>query len=241
MELDIKKAFLASFSEEKWFIKLIFPVIISACFLVLDKNLHISKSIQIIAMFCLAIPYLVLWGFFTQFQHNEIHNKSELLPTLHSNIKDYFIYGINLTGIGLVYIIFLAIILLSIIPFFLLKANVIILVLLAIMYVCIAIFSVIVLIFSECSYADNFCFQDAFKFKYILKLMANVKFEIFILLFISLLLSCTLKLVLIFTNFILIFYPFIRVFIKLTGYNLAAQIYRIAKSRLENKEVATQK
>lgn len=234
MDLDIKRAFLSPFLEKKWFVKLVFPFIISACFLIFDKNLHASKLTQAIAVSCLAIPYLILWGFFTQFQHNEIHNKSEILPMLNNKLKDYLIYGLQLTGISLVYIIFLAIISIMIIPFFIFKINAAILTLLIIMYICVVLFLMATLIFSECSFADNFHFKDAFNFSLIFQLMSNAKLEILTLFLFSALLSIVLKLILTFTNFILIFYPFLRILAKLMGYNLAAQMYKIAKKRLQN-------
>lgn len=240
MDLDIKKAFCSPFSSEKWYIKLVFPFIISACFLIFDKNWHLNKSTQIIAIFCFTIPYLVLWGYFTQFQHNEIHNKSEILPILNNKLINYLTYGINLAGISLAYTFFSVLIFIPIIPFFIFKVNLIILTLLAIAYIFIAVFLLIALIFSECSYADNFCFKDAFRFKYIFNLMSNVKFEIFILISISILLSVILKFILMFTNIILVLYPFLRVFVKLVAYNIAAQVYKIAKRRLEIKNAIDQ-
>ena len=56
----------------------------------------------------------------------------------------------------------------------------------------------------------------------------------------SIILSVILQLIFTFTNLLLIFYPFFRVFIKLTAFHLVAQIYKIAKKRLENKEIAVQ-
>lgn len=230
MELNIKHAFSSPFSDKQWYIKLIFPLIVCTCFIVFNPNLHISRSIQIIAGFVLAVPYLILWGFFIRFQHNEINNKTPLLPELKNKIKDYVNYGIRLTGICLIYVAFSFI--LFIVTLFIAKINFLINILSIFTFIGLVIFLWIALIFSESSYADEFSFKNAINFKRVFKLMSKVKLEILIWLLILVLLGLVLKTIIMLANFTLIVYPFVRVFIKLVLNNLSAQMYKIAKDRL---------
>lgn len=234
MELNIKKAFLSPFSEKQWYIKWIFPIIVSACFLVFNPNLNFSNTVKLLIIFVCIIPYLILWGFLNQFQHNEIHDETPILPILSGKVKNYFIYGTRLCVITLVYLIFCFV--LFLIALFTLELGLIIKILTILSLFGAVIYLWIALIFAQSSYADNFCFRDAMNFKKVFKLMSKVKIEIFIWFLIVALLGFILKLVLMLPLFILIIYPIVRVLVKLILNNLSAQLYKIAKFRLENTD-----
>lgn len=229
MELDIKKAFCSPFSEDKWYLKLIFPFIICATFIVFNSNLHIIRLVPIIAAFFLAVPYLILWGYFIKFQHNEINNHLPLLPEF-KNIKDYLSYGLRLTGISLIYIAIGLVFLIATV--FLFKIGSFMKIVSVFMFTAIVLFLWIALIFSVSSYADKFCFNDAVNFKRVLRLMSKVRLEILVWLLLVVLLGLVLRVISMFPAFLLAIYPFARTFIKLILNNLNAQLYKVAKSRL---------
>ena len=90
MQLDIKKAFLSPFSEEKWYIKLIFPSFM-AIFSLISNILAQEHKAEVLGLALITLlPFLVLYGFFAQFAHNEIHDELPLLPDLKTKVKQYF-------------------------------------------------------------------------------------------------------------------------------------------------------
>lgn len=237
MDLNIKKAIKSSFSEKKWYIKLIFPVIVTALGLVNNPNLHISQNIILLTNFISLLPVIVLVGFFIQFQHNEIHNEIPLLPSLDKRVKNYFLYGLNSLGIALIYIV------LGFVLFFVLPnlfknlgiANTLIGSLANIGL----ILGFIFLFFAINAYADYFKFKDAISIGRIFKLMSKVQpFDYFGFIFFAV--GLTYYLSSSPNNIFLIFSPFVAVIIRLTIMNMSAQLYKIAKNKLENKEIAIQ-
>lgn len=238
MDLDIKRAFLSPFSEKRWYVKLIFPVIMSTCGLVFNPNLHISKMLILLTALMSIYPNIILAGFYTQFQHNEIHNETPLLPFLDEKVKRYFVYGLNSFGITLIYLL-LGLVLFFVIPN-LLKGTGIISVLINIIFVLGLIVGVIILFFALNAYADYFCFKDAINFGFILKLVAKTPLEIFNFVLFAIPLTVCINFVSSFTNFMLIISPILIVIMRLILMNLTAQLYKIAKNRLENKEIISQ-
>lgn len=233
MQLDIKKSFLSPFSEEKWYLKLIFPLIVAALGMVSNKTLHIDKSIVLIVSLLSFIPSVILTGFFFQFQHNEIHDQLPLLPILKTNIKKYLSYGILGIGIVLIYTI-VAVLISGLLGFTLWNiSKIVALILLGILLILFAI----LISFAQGTFADTFSFESAMNFNYILKLIAKAKGEIFIYMLISTALILGLSAintVLGLFKYALILSPIFTVFLQLITMNLQAQVYKLAKSRLEN-------
>lgn len=241
MELNIKKALLSPFSDNKWYIKLIFPSITMFCIFVLYLKPHVPLIVALtIVLICILLG-IMLNGFFIQFRHNEICNNKPLLPEFNGtfeDIEDYFIYGLNSCGIYFMYAI--PTLLLSIIGH--IHAPIIIAVLTSILFLLSYLLLFIAGSFSQNAYADYFCFGNAVKFKKIFRLMSKVKLEIFIYLILStilmlLYLCIVVILALIVKNINIIFailcsIPII--ILILIELDLQAQIYKIAKNRLEN-------
>lgn len=233
MDLDIKKAIASPFSEKKWYIKLIFPIIVTALELVNNPNLHISQNIILLTTFISVLPDIVLAGFFIQFQHNEIHNETPLLPFLNAKIKKYFIYGLYGLGITLIYII-LGFVLFFVLPN-LFKNLGIANTLVGSLSNIGLILGFIFLFFAINAYADYFKFKDAISIGRIFKLMSKVQpFDYFGFIFFAVGLTYYIKLSSSLNNIFLIFSPFVAVIIRLTIMNMSAQLYKIAKNKLEN-------
>lgn len=245
MKLDIKKAVLLPFSEEKWYLKLIFPSITIFLFLVLYPKPHMPVFAILISLLLIIISGIVLNGFFIQFRHNEICSLKPLIPELMEMLKDYFIYGLNSTGIHLMYAI--PIFLLSIIGH--IRASIIIAILTSILFLLSYLILFIAGSFSQNAYADSFHFRNAVKFKKIFSLMSRVKLEIFIylLVFGALILfglfiwgavAVIVRKLHINTHlFLILIYCIASItttVISLIVFNLQAQAYKIAKFRLEN-------
>lgn len=234
MELNIKKACLSPFSENKWYIKLIFPVIMSAFGLVSNPHLHISNKVILLTLFISMLPNIVFGGLYTQFQHNEIHNKTPLLPCLDGKVKNYFIYGLNGLGITLIYML-IGLLLFIYIPN-LFKNTGIISVVISLFSLLGIIAGIIIWLFALNAYADYFCFKDAIDLGRIFKLISKVQLlEFFGFIFIAILIVNGINLVSTLTNIILVVSPIIIVIMQLILMNIMAQLYKIAKKRLEKK------
>lgn len=239
MDLNIKKAIASPFSEKKWYIKLIFPIIITALGLVSNPSLHISQNVILLTTLISLLPDIVLAGFFIQFQHNEIHSETPLLPFLDEKVKTYFIYGLNGAGITLIYMA-LGFILFIAIPNLFKNAG-IISALIGILSILVLIIGIIVLVFAFNAYADYFEFKDAISLGRIFKLMSKVQlFDFFGFIFFTIGLANCIKFISSLNNIFLVFSPFITVIIQLIIMNMSAQLYKIGKNRLENKEIAIQ-
>lgn len=249
MDLEIKRAFLSPFSEEKWYIKLIFPVIMVAFSLISHLAVHEHKMAAIILMLITLLPNLVLYGFFAQFAHNEICNEIPLLPSLKSKIKQYFSYGLKGLGFTLCYgIVFFIIgfmlsfvvgLVLGILSAMLGLNKIILPIALIIIFVPILILSVAFMVLVKGVFADNFSFKEALNYKRIFKLMAKVKSEIAIYMLFAICLMILIVisvLILSLFKFTLILAPILVTIGGLISVNLYAQVYKIAKSRLENPQ-----
>lgn len=231
MELDIKKAFRSPFSDKKWYVKLIFPYIMTIVSFIYNPSLNISNNILLPMSIIILIPNTILFGFYIQFQHNEINNKESLLPNLSGNLKDYFIYGIKALGISLIYI--------SICSLIFFGASAIstiagLISLLAVLILFIACF------LSQSCFADKFRFKDSVNLIKIFKLMSKGKIEIFIYALVTFQILITTNWLSKFTNIMFIIVSIIIVIMQLALMNLSAQMYKIAKVRLENTKTVAQ-
>lgn len=232
MDLDIKKAFLSPFSEKRWYMKLIFPFIVIACNLMYHSNLHISKTVMLFTVPIALFLNIVLIGFFIQFQHNEIDNKEFLLPILNKKVKNYFFWGLSFIGIMLCYLFFFIGSSFCFSGLLYLGETIKILTY-SIIYIALFLF-IIAILFSEGSYSDDFCFRKAIDFEHIFKLMSQVKLEILFYIFILIPFVALINIFSEFRNIMIIFSPFVIVIMQLIIANLNAQVYKIAKKKLEN-------
>lgn len=249
MELDIKKAFHSPFSEEKWYLKLIFPVIMAAFNLISNVAVHEHKIAVIILILITILPNLVLIGFFTQFAHNEIWNEIPLLPSLKSKIKQYFSYGIKNLGLSICYGIaffiigfvlsFVTGLVLGILCAILGLNKIILPIVSIIIFVPVLILLVAFMVLVKGAFADNFSFKEAMNYKRLFKLMSKVKSEIAIYLLLTICLTIALVIIVLtlsLLKFTLILAPILMAIVGLISINLYAQVYKIAKSRLENPQ-----
>lgn len=250
MELDIKKAFLSPFSDKRWHLKLIFPCVTMTILLIIfDSLINVSEIVgYIIAPICF-IAVIFILGFFVIFIHNEISNNKPLLPGIEVKLKDYFICGLISMGIFLIY---------STPDYFLglinhIPATATYNTFTRVSLYLLSLILSIICAFSINSYADSFHLKDAIRFKCIFKLMFKVKLEILIYLVLSFILNNLASPLglgyiaaarhLHFTTIAFaiskdITIPMVGNVFTLIFFNLQAQIYKIAKKRLEDKEIA---
>lgn len=234
MQLSMKKAFNSPFGEEKWYIKLAFPFIMAILGLIASafyKDDNVSLAIINILTF---IPGIILGGFYAQFAHNEIHDISPLLPDLDSNIGDYLKYGFKLLGIVCIYFsiaiagILLGMVALKLQNFLALIALILIMLGMPLGF--------IFAIPAEGIFFDNFCFKDALDYKKVLALLSKVKMEIavyFLICFCFMMLMTICNSIVEIFNLSLVFVAAFVAAAQLVIVNLSAQIYKIAKARLE--------
>lgn len=160
MQLDIKKAFLSPFSDDKWKSKIFILILLSVFAGLLD-----GSKIGWLSWF----PTFIFNGYCAQFIYNEIHNINPLLPEWHANFLKYFKYGFIFTIITIIYSIIIFLILFNFIK---LSYNAKIIPILF-------IFSVIYFWVSG-SYCDNFKFSEAFAITKFFKLNLRIKWEFLI-------------------------------------------------------------
>lgn len=257
MELDIKKAFLSPFSDTEWHINLSLLIFVSIFASLLRNNF--SNVPQVFNHIIYAILFLILAGFYTQFQHNEICNEKPLLPTIKSKCIKYLKYGFTVSIITTLYIMvsvsFLGVFN-AILSKFLLISHIphasksILIALLAIgLLMTIIFFFVLATFFSVwtfalCAYADFLKLNVNMNLFYLFKMIKYVKSEMFVYILILFTLLCPfLRYVntsLESINLIFFIAQIILVYIQLILFNLAAQVYRIAKIRLANTEIVPQ-
>lgn len=237
MFLEIKRAFQSPFSEEKWYLKLIFPTIMSLVWLIYDFDKFIPQHyIKIITIISI-IPYFVWMGFFTQFEHNEIHDEKPLLPILKTKVRDYLVLGLKATCTALFYT--LIFILISIAFLLLVKISKPANIIFEVIFFILLLLFVLVASFATSCLADTFTLKSTFNISRILSLIQKVSVEIviYILLTIALTVSTLVICFLLGVSIIgIILIPIMIAVMQLITINLKAQVYKIAKYRLENNE-----
>lgn len=238
MQLDIKKAIKSPFSDDKWYLKMIFPFIMVILSAVGEKHLHIPDLYVGIIVLVTIIPNLILTGLFLQFQHNELHNEKPLLPILKNNITKYLKYGFKSLGFILYYFllfILFAILIYIVVQMAIPKGKEI----LEIILICILYFLFyLVYMVAQSAYADKFSLADAFNFNGILNLILKVKMEIFIYLLTSILIIMVAAIIfyIFMIHFVIVSVILIPMLITLAEFmlvDLQAQVYKIGKYRLE--------
>lgn len=238
MELEIKRAFRTPFCDDKWYIKLIFPLLVAFLAGAGDKNLHLP-ILWIVPIFLLMIPLsLALSGFYLQLEHNEIHTKQPLLPFLKDKWIDYLMLGLKSLALSITFFAFA--VLLFIPLFILLKMENFLWTILGLLVIVCIIFIGLMLSFATSRLADTFDLKSAFEFNTVLSLMSKAVMEIFVYLLICVMFGIVLSVadsILKHTHAIFFIMPIITVFSQVITVDLKAQVYKVAKSRLENLEV----
>lgn len=251
MKLDFRKAINAPFSDKEWYIKLIFPCVVTGLvgIILCSKSYILKVSANIpnflffgFLIFCLIIGF-VASGFFVQFRHNSICDFKHIIPETKGHIDGYLVQGFNSAIINFVYLMLNKLI--DIIGHIPIRegAGLLSVLVLSCMYIILSISGA----FSQNIYADSFYFHKAFDYKRIFCLMSKVKKEIFIfycfcfvviLLCGMIALPCVMLCRHIHMNymlFLILWYPLcviVGTLILLIFYNLQAQIYVIAKNRV---------
>ncbi len=232
MQLDIKKALQSPFSDEEWFVKLIFPIIVIILNALGSKYLNLPDLYKQIIFLVAIIPNLILEGFFLQFMHNEIKNQNTLLPVLKVNVFNYLKYGVKSLSFTIYYMI-LFILSFGLIYIFtemtLLKFNVQV----GIIISCISFFFfLIIYLMAQSAYAENFKLGDAFDFYKLIRLVAKARNHILFFIVYS---------AIIILLYLFVFYwlaatiigilliPLLSTSVGLFLFNLQAQVYKIAK------------
>lgn len=235
MQLDIKKAIKSAFSDNKWYIKLIFPSIMSIFYVIFKQDyFHLSNPFYLTSLIIGAIPMLIYFGFLLQFGHNEIHDEKPLLPVLRGNIKKYISLGFKAILIIITY--FAINMLLAFIAIPLHQSNSVLLKIFSYPLFILILLIFVFLFLPIALFADNYNLEDICNFKKILSLISKVipEFIVFVLIQIILeLLLSAIGMILILT---IIGAPLVLILfavIELIRTNLTAQVYKIAKSRLE--------
>lgn len=244
MELDIKKSFKVPFSQEKWYIKLIFPSIMAIFSLISNNLMQTNKPAVAILFLITLIPAIILNGFFLQFAHNEINDEYPLLPNLKSRIKEYLKYGAKYYGLIIIYavILFFAGLLIGFASGFILgflgldKTLLSILTIAIFLPLLILVCCYLILVYGV--FSDKFNFKEAFMYKKIMSLLSKVKAEITVYLLVVfglLIVLSAMFMVLSIFKITLIIAPVLVAVQQLIAINLKAQVYKIAKTRLNEQ------
>lgn len=237
MELDMKKALKSAFSEEKWYSKLIFPFILAIFNLITNVYYKDSSLTSVIINLLVIILGIALSGFYAQFGHNEVHGKQPLLPELESNIKNFFIYGIKLVGIMLIYF---SLVLIGSLFGLSAMAHPSILALFGLFLMVFGIFVGFPLaIVAEGIFFDNFSFKESLDIKKIIKLLAKVKMEVLLYIIACIcfmMITSGLNSIVSMFGITIIFAAAVSTIIQLALINFNAQTYKIAKLKLEGAE-----
>lgn len=237
MNLEIKRAFTTPFGEEKWYLRLIFPFLVTLLAALGDKHFHLPP-ILLVAIFVALIPLsLILSGFYLQFEHNEIHSEESLLPVLKDKWLDYLILGLKVTAI---FISFLFVELLLFLPLVkLFKIETLTGTIFGMLLFVLMLFVGLILSFATSSLADTFELKYGFNLSRILSLIPKVIVEIIVYLILCVILavagSAIASLLKLNTVGILLT-PIVTVIVQFITVDLKAQVYKIAKFRLENLE-----
>lgn len=238
MNLDIKKAFNSPFSEPQWYKKMIFPLALACLGIVSSPEMHLNKIVIAVVFLLTLIPGFVLSGFFIKYLHNEIYDETPLLPVLKGNVKEYLINGLKFLGISLIYLSVFVIATLILIA--LTKTQSIISFVAIALYIFFAIIMFMIFFFSESAFADNYKFKDALDINRLQSLVVKVPKEIFITILIGFGLTILMSIIAGIAgvlNLKMITSAIIAVPIQFIMYNLNAQLYKIAKSKLDTIEI----
>lgn len=256
MELNIKKAFLSPFSDEKWYLKLIFPFFMTFLISLIGGKILPQPYNGFLSVISI-ISFLILSGYYIQFQHNEIHSERLLLPNLKSKKIAYIKLGLFGAIISIFYLIIgflLMIIPQTITPIamlfirfshassILIHAITVISVLSVVVTALMGALLFISWIFSLCAYADHLKFNENVDFIRSFKMMSRVKVETFIFALIAIPIDILiifvpqlLEMVKTINGLFIMAIVFI-VLMQLIEFNLGAQLYKIAKNKFENIE-----
>lgn len=233
MKLDFKKAFNSPFSDEKWYIKMIFPFILAILGIISSTFYKNDQATNAVINLVTLIPSIILGGFYAQFAHNEIYDKSPLLPDLESGVKDFLKYGFKLLGVMIVYF---SIVIIGAILGFTGLNNPNILSILGTILLLIGIPICFVLaILAEGIFFDTFCFKDTLDYKKVIKLLSKVKMEVgvyFLLCICFMILTSICNSIVELLGFAIIFAAAFITIVQFIMVNISAQIYKIAKARL---------
>lgn len=205
MKLDIKRAFLSPFSDEKW-----------------KSKIFILLLLAVTGLFLL-FPFGIFIGYGLQFMHNEIHNIKPLLPDWHSNFIKYLKYGVGyFVVISMFFIFSFLLIFLFIKPFKVAFA------------IFMFIFSIINFTVLSL-YSDKLKFSEAFYLKNFFKVISRVQWTFLALVLIMFLPVCmylfipSIEKSQLYKTIIIISY-LLYPFTTLILYNLIAQTYKKARS-----------
>lgn len=237
MKLDIKKAFKSPFAEEKWYKKLIFPFMLAIFNLITNVYYQDSSLTSLIINFAVIILGVALSGFYAQFGHNEIHEQSPLLPDLDSNIKNFFLYGIKLVGIMMIYF---SLVLIGSLFGLSALAHPSVLALFGLFLMVLGLFVGFPLaVVAEGIFFDNFSFKESLDIKKVIKFLGKVKMEVLLYIIACIcfmMITTGLNSIVSMFGITIIFAAAISTAIQLALINFNAQVYKIAKSRLEDTE-----
>lgn len=233
MKLDFKKAFNSPFSDEKWYIKLVFPFIMTLLGIMTSTFYKNDSGTNIMINLLTLFPSIILAGFYAQFAHNEIHDVEPILPELKSKIVDFLKYGFKLIGISIIY--FSIVIVGAIISLGGLKTFNIFSLLGLVLIPIGLIIGFVLVILAEGMFFDSFCFKDALDYKKVIALLSKVKMEVgvyFLLCVCFMILTSMCNSIVELFGFTIILAAAIITAIQFALVNINAQIYKIAKARL---------
>lgn len=235
MRLDIKKAILSPFSDNKWRSKLFILclLVIPVTFEYFVPNItKVNKSGIIYSL--LVFPFFcIFWGYCIEFAHNEIHNVKSLLPEWDFKINTYIKYfkqGFLFIIIGVIFIIAIAVSLGLIEKCFFsgMKSVIFQFSRNLICYYIITIVPTAICLL----YIDSFEFFSIFNLNKLLNLIFKAQQEFCISIIIFYILGCIFELIVskLSFNFIGIIMTTIMIIItNLISNNLFAQTYKVAK------------
>lgn len=204
IKLDIKKAFLSPFSDDKW------------------KSKIFILALSIVTGLFLLFPFLIFIGYALQFMHNEIHDIKPLLPDWSSNFIKYLKYGVGYFVVISMFFIFSFLVIFPFIKPFKVAFT-----------IHTIIFSIINFVIL-CLYSDKLKFSEAFYLKSFFKVISRVQWEFLTLVLIMslpVIIYCWIpsieksqlyKTIIIVISYLL--YPFTTLIL----YNLIAQTYKKA-------------
>lgn len=245
MKLDLQRTFDSITGTPKWFWKV--SILGFLCILlILSKGLSKISLNYSFAVLFIGFPIeMIKTGYLMQFIHNEINNISPLLPQWGSGIKTYIKLGIKYYSITISYVIcllsFFMLFIITPVSFLFAHDKFLQDVIIIPLGVLFTILGIIIIQLAICSYVDNFRYKHAFNLGRFVQMVVKVKKEIVICLFITFI--STLSVLLISeiveksSNLLvgICAYVFISYFIAITFLflnNLSAQIYKIAKLRI---------